>query len=327
MALTRGTRQVLNAARKETLRRYDARKTHRRQMEVFDRARSRAENVFKRGMADRLLAASGLDRASVERRLEIDREATHAFIRERAAEARREGKNALVRQRAHAREYFSRLHHRQAAAGLSPVSPPLTDILYTAHSIEVRDGLKSSTSIAHGRNIGRVLLFHDHHVRPFTFSVGSFRFAQILWNFVWPPPIEGEVTAAAFLLINGWRQVWCQPGCLSGGTAGANLAAGLSITQSPSVGPAFTVTKVPEVIYDTRVDKGGDESTGRIDVGGLDLQWVVNSDQPFPIDGLTPLVITVELLLTVDCRQSQSTLDLFEKDYQANAPGVILTLS
>ena len=74
MALTRGTRQVLNAARKETLRRYDARKTHRRQMEVFDRARSRAENVFKRGMADRLLAASGFDRASGERRLEIDRE-------------------------------------------------------------------------------------------------------------------------------------------------------------------------------------------------------------------------------------------------------------
>jgi len=54
---------------------------------------------------------------------------------------------------------------------------------------------------------------------------------------------------------------------------------------------------------------------------------VVNSDQPFPIDGLRPLVITVELSLTVDCRQSQSTLDLFENDYQANVPGVILTLS
>ena len=77
---------------------------HRRQMEVFDRARSRAENAFKRGMADCLLAASGLDRAEVERRLEIDRDATHAFIRERAAEARREGKDALARQRVHARE-------------------------------------------------------------------------------------------------------------------------------------------------------------------------------------------------------------------------------
>ena len=232
MTLTRDTRKVLNAARRETLRRYDAMKTHRRQIEVFDRARSRAENAFKRGMADRLLAASGLDRAEVERRLEIDRDATHAFIRERAAEARREGKEVLARQRGHAREYFSRLDYRHAAAGLSPVSPPLTDVLYTAKSIDVRDGLKRSKSIAQGRNIGRVLLFHDDHVRPFTFSVGSFRFAQILWNFLWYPPIEGEVTAAAFLLINGWRQVWCEPGCLSGGTAGANLAVGLSITQS-----------------------------------------------------------------------------------------------
>jgi hypothetical protein len=81
------------------------------------------------------------------------------------------------------------------------------------------------------------------------------------------------------------------------------------LTQTRFIGPAFTVTNVPEVIYDTRLDKGGDESTGRIDVGGLDLQWVVNSDQPFPIDGLRPLAITVELLLTVDCRQSQSTRD------------------
>ena len=113
-----------------------------------------------------------------------------------------------------------------------------------------------------------------------------------------------------------------------GEMAGANLAVGLSITQPRFIGPAFTVTNVPEVIYDTRVDKGGDESTGRIDVGGLDLQWVVTSDQPFPIDGLRPLVITVELSLTVVyCRQSQSTLDLFENDYQANVPGVILTLS
>ncbi len=45
MAPNRDTRQALNAARRETLRRYEAMKTHRRQMEVFDRARSRAENV------------------------------------------------------------------------------------------------------------------------------------------------------------------------------------------------------------------------------------------------------------------------------------------
>lgn len=100
----------------------------------------------------------------------------------------------------------------------------------------------------------------------------------------------------------------------------------MTISQRRFIGPPFVDSKAPEVIYQTRVDKNAHESGGQIDVGSLDLPWVVTSGQPFPVEGLNPLFVTVELNLAVDCQRAQSTLDLCEKDFQANVPGLILTL-
>lgn len=325
MALSRADRQVLDAARRHLIERYELEKRRRREIDAFNRARMRAEHSFKRGLADRLIAASGLDRAEIDRRVASDRDSTGAFLKRHAAAGRRHGTDVLVRQRDYAREYFDRFHRRHAAAGV--LTPPRSEVVTTAHSIEVRDGLKKSKSIAAGRNVGRVLLFHDDSTPIHRFSAGSWRFAQILWHFVWSPPIEGALDIAGYLLINGWRQVWCLSSCgLTSGTAGAKMAVGLTISQRRFIGPPFVDSKTPEVLYQTRVDKNAHESAGQIDVGSLDLQWVVTSDQPFPVEGRYPLVITVELDLAVDCRRSQSTLDLYEKDFQANVPGLILTL-
>src|SRR5262245_40830566 len=72
MGLTRDQRRALEAARKEAIRGYQAEKRRRRHIEAFERARTRAENKFKRGMADRLLAAAGLDRRGVEEQVDRD---------------------------------------------------------------------------------------------------------------------------------------------------------------------------------------------------------------------------------------------------------------
>jgi hypothetical protein len=323
MALTRDQRRALEAARKEAIRGYQAEKRRRRHIEAFERARTRAENKFKRGMADRLLAAAGLDRGGVEEQVERDHTAVTRFIRARAAEARRNGRGVLGRQRKYAQEYLGRV---ERLLPLDPLPSPRTEVLDKADDITVVDGTKSSTSIAKGKNIGRVLLFHDDSASIFEYSSGSWRFAQINWSFLWSPPIEGDLTVAAFLMVNGWRQVWCLSSCLTSGTAGATISTQLSITQNRFGGPWFTDTSAPVQLFDPRVSKSADESTGQIDVGGLDLPWVLTTDRPFPIDGLSPVVISVQLLLRVDCRRAQSTIDLFEKDFQANVPGLIVNV-
>lgn len=318
-------RQVLETARRYSIERYEREKRRRREIELFTRARMRAEHAFKRGLADRLITLSGLDAAEIDRRVAMDRKSTEAFLKKRAAEGKRFGKEVLARQRDHSHEYFDRFQRWQAAVGILP--PPRSEAVTVASSIEVRDGLKQATSMASGQNIGRVLLFHDESTPFYRFSVGSFRFAQILWHFTWFPTIDGALDIAAYLVINGWREVWCLPGCgLTNGSAEAKMAVGMTITQGRAIGSPFVQSNTPEVIYQTQVDKNAEDSSGQIDVGSLDLQWVVASEQPFPVESTRPVFITVELDLSIYCRRAQGTLDLFEKDFQANVPGLILTL-
>ena len=152
MALSRTDRQVLDAARRHSIERYEREKRQRRAIDAFNRARMRAEHAFKRGLADRLIAASGLDRTEIDRRVAIDRDSTDNFLKRQAADGRRHGKDVLVRQRDYPSEYLNRFHRRHATSGVLP--PPRSEVLTVAHSIEVRDGLKQDTSTATGRNRG-----------------------------------------------------------------------------------------------------------------------------------------------------------------------------
>jgi len=325
MPLNTKTRKALQAARTEFFGRKKNRDGENSKVTKFMRARVRAENRFKAGLWERLLEVAQINEKELNQRLAQDRMSVEKFISNRKNEALKSARQVRSGHIEMAKERIKRMGHP-----FSPPSPPgapapLIDILLSANQIDIQGGDMNSQSIAKFKSLGKVRLYHHHDSSGF--SVGSFQFATIVWRFVWAPPRQGKISTWAFLSLNGHEDLFCEPGCFYGASAGALLNAQLSLTQIDSSGSPFTQTSLPVQLWDSVVNKDSDDSTGQIDSRTMDLFQVLTSDQDFILDGLDPVIISVELDLRVDARRAEAMIDLSTGDFAANALAVIIHLN
>ena len=289
------------------------------------RARLRAENQFKYGLWEKLLAASGIDQKELNARLAQDRRAVEKFLKNRKDEARKSTREVRTR---HVQLAKSRIKRMTYLA--PPPAPPgapsrVSDILLSATLIDIEGGDMNSFSIAPYNNFGKIRLYHDEHSSGF--SVGSFRYASVTWHFVWNPPRVGELNAIAFLSLNGNESLFCEPGCFYGGSASASVYANLFLTQIDPSGSPFTDASALVQFWNGEIKKDNDDSTGQIDARIMDKFDAVTTDQSFVIVGTNPVVISVELNMNVFSHRAQSMIDLATGEFAANAMAVILTLN
>lgn len=322
MPINTKTRKALQAARAEIFNRRKIRDAENSKVEKFMRARVRAENQFKAGLWERLLEVAQINEKELNERLEKDRRSVKKFISNRRDEALKSARQVRSRHVEMAKERIRRINTLGPPPSPQPGAPaPFIDILFTANEIEIQGGDKNSQSIAKFKNLGKVRLYPDN-----TSGLGTFQFASIVWRFNWPPPRPGEVSVWAFLSLNGFQYLFCEPGCFYGGSAGALVNAQISLNQIDSSGSPFTETSLPVELWNSEVHKDSDDSTGQIDSRTMDLFQVLTSDQNFVLDGLNPVIISVELDLRVDSRRSEAMIDLATGDFAANALAVIIHL-
>lgn len=324
MPINTKTRKALQAARAEIFNRRKIRDAENSKVAKFMRARVRAENQFKAGLWERLLEVAQINEKELNERLEKDRRSVKKFLTNRTNEALESAGHVRSRHIEMAKERIKRI------TSLPPPFPfpqpgapaPFIDIVSSATLIDIQGGDQNAQSIAKFKNLGKIRLYHSSDS-----GSGSFEFATIVWHFVWPPPRQGEVSAFAFLSLNGHEHLFCWPGCFYGASAEALVNARLSLTQIDSSGSQFTDASLPVQLFTSDVNKDSDDSTGQVDSRTMDLFQVLTSDQNFVLDGLKPVIISVELDLRVYARRSEAMIDLSSGDFAANALAVILHLN
>lgn len=324
MPINTKTRKALQAARAEIFTRRKTRDAENSKVEKFMRARIRSENQFKAGLWERLLEVAQINEKELNERLEHDRRSVKKFLTNRTNEALESARQVRSRHIEMAKERIRRITTLPPLAPLPPGAPsPFIDIVKSATLIDIQGGDQNSQSIAPFKNLGKIRLYDSND----SSGLGSFQFATIAWHFVWAPPRLGEVSAFAFLSLNGHEHLFCWPGCFYGANAEALVNARLSLTQIDSSGSQFTDTSLPVQLWNRDVNKDSDDSTGQVDSSTMDLILVLTSDQNFVLDGLNPVVISVELDLRIFTRRSEALIDLSSGDFAANALAVILHLN
>jgi hypothetical protein len=318
-------REALQVARAEFLSRKKIRDAENSKVTKFMRARVRAENQFKAGLWERLVDVAQINKKELNERLKQDRISVEKFINNRKNEALESAREVKSRHIEMAKGRIKRIFPGPPNPPSPGAPAPLIDILFTANGIDIQGGDMNSQSIAKFKNLGKVRLFNHHDSSGF--SVGSFEFASIVWRFVWNPPRQGEISVWSFLSLNGHESLFCEPGCFYGASAGALVSAQLSLNQIDSSGSPFTQTSLPVKLWDSVVHKDSDDSTGQIDSSTLDQFQVLTSDQNFVLDGLNPVIISVELDLRVDARRAEAMIDLSTGAFAANTLAVIIHLN
>jgi hypothetical protein len=317
--------KVLRAAQNCAALKWNAAKRQRRRMDALMRARRRAEGVFKRGLYDRMLSASGLDEAVMQQRLTKDRATLKTFFTQRAAEAKRG--SAAVRRRH--REYLARLKHVRKNTPYSGPAPSVEEFLATAVDIEVDNGyLQFAQSATPWTNIAKVDFYADNDQTPGTgFDIGAFVLGQITWWFTWTPapPNLGWLQVNAFLFLNGYLRLWNWPGCGGGGSAEASISSFVSITQLDAQENPFTDTSPPNTLLDESAHKGFEDSGGEIVSHGIDISDVI-TPQRFPLSGKNPVAISVTLSVLISAISSSGDINFLDKDFSASVPAVLVSI-
>lgn len=279
--------------------------------------------INSRLACERLLEVAQINEKELNERLEKDRRSVEKFLTNRTNEALESAPEVRSRHIEMAKERIRRI---TTLAPPSPPSPPgapapFIDIVTSATLIDIQGGDQNAQSIAKFKNLGKIRLYHSSDS-----GSGSFEFATIVWLFAWHPPRLGEVSAFAFLSLNGHEHMFAWPGCFYGASAEALVDARVSVTQVDSSGSQFSETSLPVQLFKSDVNKDSDDSTGQVDSRTIDLIQVLTSDQNFVLDGLEPVIISIELDLRVQARRSDALIDLSSGDFAANALAVILHL-
>ena len=324
--MTPAERKVLHAAQSSATAQRNAAKRERRRMDALMRARRSAERQFKRGLGDRLLLAAGIDRAEMDKRLAKDRATVKAFLAKREAEAKRASGAVRRLHRERFRAHLRRLKHNPQPTPYSGQVPPVSEFLISATDIQIEGAIKSAKSIAPWQNSARAYLYTDDSPAPFTFDVGSYGLANITWWFTWTPPRDGLLSVSAFLFVNGYLDLWAYPGCGQSSSAAASMSSSLTITQLDALGKPFTDSSSPQTQLDRFASKDFEDSTGQIDYGGIDIADIVTTDQNFPLFGNGPVTIAVTLGLNIFASSGSAEVNLFDKDFSANVPAVLVSL-
>lgn len=316
--MTLAERKVLHAAQTRAALKWKGAKRERRRVDALMRARRRAERIFKRGMYDRMLGASGLERAAMEQRLAKDRATLKTFFAKRVAEAKRG--SAAVRRRH--REYLARFKHVGKNTPYSGPAPTVEEFLTTATDIEVDNGsLQFAQSAAPWKNIAKADFYADNNQTPGSFDVGAFVLGQITWWFTWspPPPNLGWLHVNAFLFLNGDLRLWNWPGCGGGGSAKASISSLISITQLDAQDNPFTDTSAPNTLLEQSAEKGFEDSGGEIAYQGIDISDVITPER-FPLSGNKPVAISVTLSVVLSAISSSAEINFLDKDFSASVP-------
>jgi hypothetical protein len=297
----------------------------------FNAVRRRASRPFKQEMYDKFMRAAGIDMAEVRKRQAIDAESVKKFVSTQSRTATADARKIRDRQTILFERRAKQFKHT-SDTGIPvlmrfpnwPLRPPLPIVFQTIeeavsiHSTWVDDG--SETSIAPQQNLAW----------PEDFSASSGRLgsktnrAYVDWQFLWTPPRDGYLNAISYISFNAYLKLWCFNNCFNSESSAA-MWNGMTLSQISNDGSVNSETVPLAPFGEWDVAESGD-STGPSLIRGENAENQMIYNQMMPIQGKTPLLITVSAELGVWAENGHAEIMFNNEPYNMNVPLVSLIL-